>query len=70
LPTGGGGAAAGDTGISRAAAEAGVEHSFVQVGRYRRLTQDYVAPVEAKEATVLAAFGITILRRRAKLKAS
>ena len=47
-----------------------VERSFAWIGRYRRLSKAYEAPTETSEAMIWAAFGVTLLRRLARLKAS
>jgi putative transposase len=47
-----------------------VERSFAWIGRYRRLSKDYEALVETSEALIWAAFGTTMLRRLATLRAS
>ena len=47
-----------------------VERSFAWIGRYRRLSKDYEALEETSEAVIWAAFGTTMLRRLAKLRAS
>lgn len=47
-----------------------VERSFAWMGRYRRLSKEYEALAETSEAMLWAAFGCTMLRRLARLKAS
>ncbi len=47
-----------------------VERSFAWIGRYRRLSKEYEALTETSEAMIWAAFGATLLRRSARLKAS
>ncbi len=47
-----------------------VERSFAWAGRYRRLSKEYEALTETSEAMIWAAFGCTMLRRLARLKAS
>ena len=47
-----------------------VERSFAWIGRYRRLSKEYEALAEASEALIWAAFGTTMLRRSARLRAS
>ena len=47
-----------------------VERSFAWVGRYRRLSKEYEALIATGEAIIWAAFGATMLRRLATLRAS
>ena len=47
-----------------------VERSFAWVGRYRRLSKDYEGLTATSAAMVWAAFGTTMLRRLARLRAS
>ncbi len=47
-----------------------VERSFAWMGRHRRLSKEYEALLETSEAMIWAAFGTTMLRRLAKLRAS
>jgi putative transposase len=46
-----------------------VERSFAWIGRYRRLSKEYEALTATSEAMIWAAFGGTMLRRLARLKA-
>ncbi len=47
-----------------------VERSFAWMGRYRRLSKEYEGLTATSEAMIWAAFGGTLLRRLAKLRAS
>ena len=47
-----------------------VERSIAWIGRYRRMSKEYEALTETSEAMIWAAFGITMLRRLVKLRAS